>query len=179
MDNIRSERWQQIIDQIGNEYRQLPTEEKNWIAGRLQQLESLQGQLNQLFEKAHGLQLCRDCLGECCAKGHNHMTLANLLSYLQHGKQPPAADFSRTCPFLGDQGCLLTVESRPYNCISFVCDIIENSLTSAEIAAFYAAEKRLRAVYQQFAERYCGGGLTGLLLQAERLAGRPFFARRE
>lgn len=102
------------------------------------------------------------------------MTLANLLCYLQKGEQPPAADFSRTCPFLGDQGCLLVIESRPYNCISFVCDMIETSLTSPEVVDFYSLEQQLRAIYQEFAERYVGAGMTGLLIQSERLLGQAF-----
>jgi len=174
MHEQRSQRWQQIVGQLADEYARLPETEKSWIASRLQRIAALQLRLNQLFEIGCGLQSCADCLGECCAKGHNHMTLANLLSYLQRQELPPPADFSRTCPFLGERGCVLIAERRPYNCISFVCDIIEKSLTSAEVAAFYSLEQQLRVLYQMFAERYVGGGLTGLLLQSERLNGRPF-----
>ena len=174
MHQPRNQRWRQLVAQIADEYRQLPESEKEWIAKRLQRLGELQRQLNRLFERGSGLQSCGDCLGECCAKGHNHMTLANLLGFLQREQSPPPADFSRTCPFLGGQGCLLTVEMRPYNCISFVCDIIESSLTSDEVSEFYSLEQQLRSIYQEFAERYVGGGLTGLLLQSERLNGRAF-----
>jgi len=178
MHEQRNQRWQQIVAQIAREYRTLPKTEKDWIAHQLEKISGLQRSLNRLFEKGSGLNACADCLGECCAKGHNHMTLANLLGYLQREKLPPTADFSSTCPFLGDRGCLLGIETRPYNCISFVCDIIENSLTSAEVDEFYDLEQQLRSLYQQFSERYLGGGLTGLLLQAERLNGRPFLDRK-
>lgn len=174
MHQQRSQRWQQLLEQIAAEYRGLSEAEKVWIRERLQQIERLQQDLNRLFEQGSGLQSCSGCLGECCAKGHNHMTLANLLGYLQRGELPPAADFSRTCPFLGERGCLLAIERRPYNCISFVCDIIEKFLTSVEVAEFYALEQQLRTLYQQFADRYVGGSLTGLLLQQERLGKRPF-----
>lgn len=174
MHEERSQRWQQIINQVAAEYRNLPESEKNWIVPQLQKIAELQQRLNQLFEQGSGLQSCAGCLGECCAKGHNHMTLANLLGYLQHDALPPVADFSHTCPFLGEQGCLLSIERRPYNCISFVCDIIESSLTLAGVDEFYVLEQQLRSVYLQFAERYRGGGMTGLLLQAERLQGYSF-----
>ncbi len=174
MQQERSLRWQGLLKRIAADYQRLPAAEKSWIAERLQQLESLQQRLNRLFEQGSGLQSCADCRGDCCAKGHNHMTLANLLGFLQQGLEPPQPDFSQTCPFLAEQGCRLPVSWRPYNCISFVCDMIENSLTSTEVAEFYRLEQQLRRIYQQFAEHYTGGGLTGLLLQEERLAGRSF-----
>ncbi|SHI94071.1 hypothetical protein SAMN02745165_01192 [Malonomonas rubra DSM 5091] len=178
MHRQRHERWKKLVEQIAQEYRALPASEKTWIAEQLQQVETLQQQLNQLFEQGNGLTSCADCLGDCCAKGHNHMTLANLLSYLQRNDLPPQPDFSRTCPFLGERGCLLPVTRRPYNCISFVCDIIEHSLTSSQVEEFYRCEQQLRVVYRQFAERYSGGGMTGLLLQSERLGNGPFLQRK-
>ncbi len=174
MQQERDHRWRAIVRQVADEYRALPESEKSWIDERLQRIAALQRELDRLFAHAGGAQACSSCSGECCAKGHNHMTLANLLAFLQHGELPPPADFSRTCPFLGEMGCLLQVEMRPYNCISFVCDIIESSLTLAEVDHFYQQEKLLRALYQEFAERYLGGGMTGLLLQSQRLNGRNF-----
>ncbi len=178
MHKERSRRWQQIIKQVEAEYRLLPVSEQAWIAQQLQQLETVQQRLQQLFEAGNGKQACRDCLGECCAKGHNHMSLANLLGFLQRGERPPEPDFSQTCPFLGGQGCVLAVADRPYNCITFVCDIIENSLTSAQVAEFYSLERQLRSLYQNFAERYVGAGLSGLLLQSERIIGQAFLDRK-
>ena len=171
----RSQQWQQLVARIAMDYQDLPASEKHWISERLAQLEPLQERLNQLFEIGSGLQSCADCQGDCCARGHNHMTLVNLLGFLENGSLPPPADFNRTCPFLGEQGCVLPVARRPYNCISFVCDIIENSLTTAQISEFYSLEQQLRCLYQAFADRYAGGGMTGLLLQNERLAGQSFF----
>ncbi|NOY14485.1 MAG: hypothetical protein GXP51_12750 [Deltaproteobacteria bacterium] len=78
--------------------------------------------------------------------------------------------------FLGDQGCLLPVIRRPYSCISFVCDIVESSLTAVQVSEFYALEQQLRRLYLEFAERYTGGGMSGLLLPEERLAGGSFLA---
>lgn len=177
MHKERARRWQQIVARVSAEYAVLPAAEKTWINIRLQQIAELQAQLNSLFEKGNGLQACSKCHGECCAKGHNHMTLANLLGFLQRGELPPAADFSLTCPFLGQMGCVLDSQRRPYNCISFICDIIETAVTPAELAEFYSLERRLRVLYQDFAARYAGAGLTGLLLQAERLNGTPFLSK--
>jgi len=175
---LRSQLWEQLIEQIELEYQQLPAAEKSWIAEQLQRIEALQRQLNLLFVESQGHQACATCLGGCCALGHNHMTLANLLAYLQSGERPPGADFSRTCPFLADAGCLLPDSRRPYNCISFVCDRIEENLIQEELERFYDLERQLRALYQQFAERYAGAALTGLLIQAQRLGNRAYFRRK-
>ena len=174
----RTERWKLIVQQIAAAYRALSANEKNWIARQLEQIEILQLQLDRLFQQGDGGQACSHCQGDCCAKGHNHLTLANLLSYLQVGKLPPEADFTRTCPFLGARGCLLPAASRPYTCISFVCDIIETALPPADLAEFYRLERQLRSLYLELAARYTGGGMTGLLLQDERLAGSGFLERR-
>lgn len=177
-ERFRSHCWQQLIRQVESEYQKLPDEEKFWIAEQLGQIEMLQQQLDRLFARGQGEQTCATCLGGCCGHGHNHMTLANLLSFLQRGEQPPKADFSRTCPFLAVTGCLLPVSRRPYNCISFVCDIIEENLMPVDVARFYASERQLRDLYLQFAERYAGAALTGLLIQAQRLGSKAFFSRK-
>ena len=174
----RQRRWQQLLVQIEQEYRQLAAKEQAWLAERLAAIAALQQQLQRLFLQVDGARACHHCHGDCCATGHNHMTLANLLGYLQQGQFPPPADFSAPCPFLGGAGCQLAVEWRPYNCISFICDIIEDRLTSAEVKEYYRLEKSLRDCYQQFAARYAGGGMTGLLLQQQRLGTGGFLRRK-
>ena len=179
MDNNRTTRWQQIVAQIAAEYRLLAAEEKDWINPRLDQIQRLQRELQDLFEHADGSDHCRECEGDCCARGHHHMTLVNLLGFLRRNDLPPEADFTQTCPFLSWKGCLLPVSTRPYNCVSFICDKIENDLKPQELESFYQLEKQLRALYHEFSERYLGAAMTGLLLQDQRLVGRSFFTRKK
>ncbi len=175
MDNNRTSRWQQIVAQVAAEYRLLPDAEKGWIDVRLDQIQQLQVDLQDLFDNADGTEHCRECEGDCCARGHHHMTLVNLLGFLRTNRIPPDADFTQTCPFLSWKGCLVPVAERPYNCISFICDKIEADLTSEELARFYHLEKQLRSLYHEFSDRYLGAAMTGLLLQDLRLEGRSFF----
>jgi len=171
----RGQRWDDIVRQVGREYQALPATERTWISLALVRIATLQVELDGLFCGASGEGLCADCAGACCAKGHNHATLTTLLMFLDRDVAPPAADFTRTCPWLGEQGCVLAADSRPYNCITFVCDKIEQRLTAAELHRFYQLDRELRACYQAFADRYPGAGMTGLLLRAARLEGRSFF----
>jgi hypothetical protein len=171
----RQQLWQQIVTEVQDQYQNLGQDEKNWLIPRLETIADLQRQLNNLFEKAGGKGHCRECAGGCCHAGHNHMTLVNLLQYVYHQQPLPAADFQQSCPFLGAEGCLLPVSRRPYNCISFNCDIIESSLSCADLNQFYRLEGELRQLYLAVARRYAGAAMTGLLLQYERLRERSFF----
>ena len=173
----RSEVWRQLVERVAAEYAVLDPVERDWVGCNCERIAELQRQLDELFRRGEGEGTCRTCGGDCCALGHNHMTLANLLLLLSRGSEVPSLDFAATCPLLGSAGCLLPAEVRPYNCISFLCDKIEDRLSASEVKRFYALEQELRSVYQAFAARYAGGGLSGLLLAAQRLQGRPFLRR--
>ncbi len=175
MHHQRQQLWQQIVSEVQDQYQTLGQDEKHWLGSRLHLIAYLQGRLNTLFARADGEQHCRECAGGCCHAGHNHMTLVTLLQYVCRQEPLPAADFQQSCPFLGAQGCLLPASRRPYNCISFNCDIIESCLSAAELRQFYRFEGELRQLYLAVARRYAGAAMTGLLLQYGRLQGRSFF----
>lgn len=105
------------------------------------------------------------------------MTLANVLSGLLD-RALPVADFSQTCPFLTDQGCALAVESRPFNCVTFICDTIEECLSSEDQQQFYTLERQLREHYTAFDQRYIGSSLQGLLIRSQSMPGSQYLAHR-
>lgn len=175
MHHNRQQLWEEIVSQVEIQYQALEQEEKAWLQPKLRDIADLQLQLNNLFMAAAGEQHCAHCAGDCCSAGHNHMTMVNLLQYLSRHEHPPLPDFDRRCPFLGDQGCLLSVAHRPYNCISFICDTIESTLGDEQIKYFYRIEARLRQLYFSVARRYRGAAMTGLFLQYDRLRGTPGF----
>ena len=169
--------WQQIIVAVQKELFCLSEDERRWIEQHLANIGELQRQLHQLFVQANGPEHCQKCLGSCCELGNNHMTLVNVLSgLLQHNL--PGADFSRTCPFLGDIGCTLQVETRPFNCVTFICDIIEDTLTTQDQERFYLLERQLREQYTAFDQRYIGSSLQGILIRSQSMSGNRFLAHR-
>jgi hypothetical protein len=178
LSDDRQQRWQQIVAQTQQEYRTLSSSEKRWIGDLLTKIDRLQCALDHLFIKAGGEQVCATCEGACCAKGHNHVGLPNLLAYLQQDELPPPADFAKTCPWLGPQGCVHPVGHRPYNCITFLCDKLEQHLNQSEVVEFYRLDRELRKLYQTFANHYLSGGMSGLLLQTARLNGHPLLSLR-
>jgi hypothetical protein len=168
--------WRRILDGLAAEVAGLNPEERAWLAPRLERIGCLQEELHALFLRAEGPRLCRDCRGSCCDRGRHHTTLVNLLGCLLAGRRPPKPDFGRPCPFLGPAGCLLEPARRPFNCVTFICEGIEERLGPAGRETFYARERELRGVYEEFDRRYAGSSLRGVLIRAERLGGYPLLA---
>lgn len=169
--------WQNSLSRIRREFIALPAPERDWIERNLQGIQVLQRQLHTFFQTADGARHCTVCGGACCEKGRNHLTLVNLLGYLAASEEPPPPDFTATCPFLAPSGCRLDVPRRPFNCITFNCEVVEVALNEAGRADFYRLEAQLRQAYEAFDRRFAGSSLRGLLIRAERLADRPFLVR--
>ena len=93
----------------------------------------------------------------------------NLLAYLLESEEPSAPDFSHTCPYLGDLGCLLPVARRPYNCITFFYETLEDQLDSVDREQLRTLDRRLRNEYQRVEERYPAASLRGLWIALQRV----------
>jgi len=168
--------WRKIVDRLGREFARLEPSETNWLRSRLEDVADCQRQMHEFFLQAGGAELCRRCAGDCCGCGKNHLTLVNLLGYLANDQAIPEPEFWRACPYLGDEGCRHEVGRRPFNCVSFLCERVEERLDPASREAFYRLEGRLRRLYAEFDRRYAGSGLCGIFIRTESLAGRPFLA---
>ncbi|TYO98504.1 hypothetical protein EDC39_106104 [Geothermobacter ehrlichii] len=160
--------WHVILSRLVDDLAALPDTERTWLWQRVGRIEMLQRQLHALFLLAEGEGICRDCRGACCARGLHHLTLPNLLSYLLRSETPPQPDFTATCPLLGVDGCLWPPQRRPFNCVTFLCEAVEERLDEAQRRRFYALERELRACYQEVADRYAGAGLRGIWIAVQR-----------
>jgi hypothetical protein len=163
--------WESGLAALRSDWACLADEEKSWIVTRLDAVERLQQGLHRLFVEGEGEEHCRKCGGLCCGHGKHHVTLVNLLFFISRNSDPPSPDFSATCPMLAAEGCRLSPGTRPFNCVTFACDSIEENMSSDVRAAFYAAERSLRSLYDEFAQRYAGAGMRGFLLARARLDG--------
>lgn len=171
------DQWRQFLVALNEEFTRLSAAETDWLRANLAQVADCQRQLHAFFLQAGGAKLCRDCAGDCCGCGKNHLTLVNLLGYLAAGELVPEPEFSRPCPFLGGSGCRHEVERRPFNCVTFLCELVEDRLSRADREAFYQLEGQLRRLYAEFDRRYAGSGLCGIFIRTETLAGRPFLGQ--
>ena len=164
--------WTQTLGRLRRELAELPATQRDWLAQQITRIGQLQEELDRVFVAVGGPQICRDCLGGCCSRAKYHLTLSNILPYLLAGEDPPAPDFARPCPLLGPTGCQLPVLHRPFNCIIFLCDAIDQTLSAEQRQTFSQIESELRHVYHAIAERCPGASLRGLLIAAERLGAR-------
>lgn len=163
--------WSALVLRINRELAVLDELERAWLRDRLAVIAATQKQLDELFARAGGSNACTGCDGACCGCGRHHLTLTNLLAYLLEGESPPAPDFNSTCPFLGERGCRLPVDRRPYNCITFFCETLEERLDCAGREQLRSLDRKLRAEYLRVAERYPAASLRGLWIALERVGG--------
>ena len=165
--------WAATVERAKSELAALPAAERGWLESQVARIGELQRELDRLFRAVDGPALCSDCLGGCCSRAKHHVTLTNLLGYLLAGTEQPAPDFSLPCPLLGAQGCRLPVEQRPFNCIIFLCERIDDQLTAEQRRAFAGIEAELRKAYHAVAGRCPGASLRGLLIAAARVGDGP------
>ena len=161
--------WREMVLDLQRRYALLDRADCAWIATRLERIEQLQEKMHSLFLAGQGDGVCLRCEGSCCDSGRNHFSFVNLLAFIDKGESPPEPDISRPCPFLGDSGCRLEPRRRPYSCLTFLCDEVENHLCEEDLHSFYTAEQQLRGLYLAFDQRYAGSSLRGLFIRAERI----------
>jgi hypothetical protein len=161
--------WLALLAKIKADLSALDEAEKQWLHDRIAAIEKLQLALDNLFKNAGGANICADCDGVCCGCGRHHITLTNLLGYLIAGEDPPSPDFTGTCPYLGKGGCVLPVARRPYNCITFFCELLEEKLSEEKRQQLCFMDQQLRREYQALAERYPAASLRGIWIALERI----------
>lgn len=170
------QRWEKIVCRLKGEVAVLLPSERCWISSRLAAISLLQEEIQRCVTESGGDALCASCPEHCCGQGKNHHCLPNLLFYLLDGEIPPA-DFSAPCPQLGPLGCYFPPARRPFNCITFNCERVEERLSVAQRQRLATLETALRALYESFTRRYLGSSPHGLLIGAESLGLRPFLRR--
>ena len=109
---------------------------------------------------------CARCGGACCVAGKYHFGEVDLLVYLAAGQPLFAPLFGNgLCPYLGEAGCLMEPALRPFNCISFNCELIEDLLSTQEVSSFYQFERELRRNYREICSLFAGSSLDRALLK--------------
>ena len=161
--------WPALLQKLRVELDALDVTDRQWLSDRLDSIAAIQLELDDLFRLAGGVQVCAKCNGACCGCGRHHLTLTNLLAFLLKDDEPPAPDLGKTCPYLGEQGCRLQVSRRPYNCITFFCEQLEENLSEENRQQLRFMDQQLRRQYQALAERYPAASLRGIWIALERI----------
>jgi hypothetical protein len=160
--------WQDGVAAVTGAFRALPEPvlaRLRALSRRLmEQKETMQALVAQVDAASH----CAGCGGACCVAGKYHFTAADLLVYLATGAPLFAPLFDNgLCCYLGEGGCLMAPAYRPFNCITFNCELIEDRLPEHEVARFYRLERELRQSYGEIRSLFPGAAMQGALLKGE------------
>ena len=163
------EKWDKGVALVRKEYEALSPSLKTHLNKCAAAVKLCKQTLYQLGERVRGVGICAQCGGECCKRGKNHVTTIDLLIYFGEGKEVFTPAFEQgICPYLGEEGCIMEPEYRPFNCIIFICELIEGLLGPQERERFYAVERELRAHYDDFERLFDNVFRYGLLSDYER-----------
>jgi len=163
------EKWDRAVSVVNREFASLPETLLSKLKNSLEIIKKFKRSVFALTETINAGQICEACQGECCRKGKYHFTVIDLLVYLVEDKELFVPCFTNgRCPYSGDAGCLMEVEYRPFNCITFQCEKLERLLLPVDIDKFYVLEKELRSEYAVLERTFDKRFAYGLLANYER-----------
>lgn len=157
--------WREQVARVTLLLSQFPQESRPRLAALCGHLMELKLALQALADRADAAERCAACGGACCVTGKYHVTPVDLLVYLLSGEPLFAPLFqSGLCPYLGEGGCLMRPAYRPFNCITFNCELIEDLLSAEEVSRFYRLERELKESYRAIRALFPGNQMDGALL---------------
>jgi hypothetical protein len=157
--------WQEGVLRVTAAYQALPQQTLEKLQELAAELREHKSAMQALVARVDASAHCAGCGGECCVAGKYHFTRADLLVYLAFEEPLFEPLFANgLCPYLGQAGCLIPVAFRPFNCITFNCERIEDLLSEIELADFYRMERELRRCYGQLRSLFPEQTMDGALL---------------
>jgi hypothetical protein len=163
--NELEEQWREGVRRVTRAYRELPERELEQLRELAAALKGLRCAMQALVTGVGAALHCAGCGGECCVAGKYHFTRADLLVYLVDGETLFTPLFGNgLCPYLDREGCLIPPAYRPFNCITFNCERIEDLLSQEDLADFYRMERELRRSYGEIRSLFPEQSMHGALL---------------
>ena len=157
--------WQQGVLRVTADYLALSQQVLHRLQVLSAELQEKKCAMQALVARVGAAAHCAGCGGECCVAGKYHFTKADLLVYLAAGEPLFEPLFGNgLCPYLGQAGCLIPAAFRPFNCITFNCERIEDLLSEHDLAGFYRMERELRRCYDEIRSLFPEQTMYGALL---------------
>ena len=163
------ELWSEAVASVQSEYLALPMPVKKRLHELSSEISELKAGHQKLASRFSPDLLCERCNGICCRYGKHHFTVVELIVYLVSEYELFTPSFENpVCPYIGDTGCLMEPALRPFNCIIFICEDLDNRLDEASRAELSAIEKKLRQLYLQIDQLLGNRFGNGLLISFRR-----------
>lgn len=158
--------WQKGVDAVSAGFIALPKPELERLRALARAMVELKERMQDVAARVDAAAHCAGCGGACCVSGRYHFTAADLLVYLATAAPlfTPRFD-SGLCPYLGEPHCLIPAGYRPFNCITFNCEVIEDRLLPEELSRFYLLERELRQGYREIRSLFPDRSMDGSLLR--------------
>lgn len=161
--------WERAVAIARVEYEQLSGLLKNQVVAIGELIRQMKLEIYALAGGSAIIETCVACGGLCCEKGKYHFSVIDLLMYLSTGKELFIPSFRETpCPFLSETGCLMEPAYRPFTCITFHCERLEDLLSPADLERIYHLERGLREHCRKLETLFGGRMMQGLLLSCAR-----------
>lgn len=161
--------WERAVVVARVEYEHLSDPLKNQVLAIGESIRQMKLEIYALAGGSSIIETCAACGGLCCEKGKYHFSVIDLLMYLSTGKELFNPSFRETpCPFLGETGCLMDPAYRPFTCITFHCDRLEDLFTPAALERIHHLEWGLREHCRKLETLFGVRLMQGLLLSCAR-----------
>ena len=158
--------WQKGSDAVTAAFSALPQADLLKLRALARAMVAQKEAMQELVAKVDASAHCAGCGGACCVSGKYHFTAVDLLVYLATDGELFAPRFDNgRCPYLGEPRCLIPTGYRPFNCITFNCDVIEDRLSRDALSRFYLMERELRLSYGEIRSLFPAGTMDGSLLR--------------
>ena len=158
--------WHDGVLRVTSRFSRLTEPELGRLQGYCSLMLNQKRALQALVARVDAGSHCAGCGGACCMSGKYHFTAVDLLVYLATGEPLFAPLFDNgLCPNLGEAGGMIAPGYRPFNCITFNCDLIEDRMSVDEVSRFYRLEKELRGTYSEIRSLFPDKSMDGALLK--------------
>ncbi|BCG45728.1 hypothetical protein GEOBRER4_n0494 [Citrifermentans bremense] len=158
--------WVKAVAAVDAVFQALPQEKAHRLHELSRAMVALKERMQRLVEQVEAAESCAGCGGACCVCGKYHFSAADLLAYRATGEPLFSPRFDNgLCPYLGEPGCLIPPGYRPFNCITFNCELIEDRLAHSDVSRFYLMERELKGLYAEIRSLFPGGAMDGPLLR--------------
>ena len=170
LDNVDDQQlWDRSFRRLKALYSALPQEAKSGLTELLVRYCQTKEALAAVTAGINASSVCRQCGGQCCLNGKYRINVFDTLGFIK-SEVFPSIDFAQKplCPYGSHDGCSLEPALRPSDCIKFICEELDEQLSSQSIEILAAGEQCLRNCIEQ-ASRLTGEPLrTPLLLWTEK-----------
>jgi hypothetical protein len=161
--------WSAAVQQVAAEYATLPPSLRERVGELTAAIRAAKREFQGMAAASGAEKICAACRGLCCGHGKHHFTVVDLLSLLAASRETPVPAFATPdCPYHDGTGCSMSPEFRPFNCIIFLCEEIENETPVAARVRLETLEKELRRLYLNLEQLLGNRFANGLLIAYER-----------